>query len=234
MTAEQIKKELAAKAEPGFAEKVTRFFKTAPGTYGYGDVFIGVRVPEIRKVVKNYRHLPLDQIKTLLLSGIHEERFAALVLMNGRFAAGGAKEDEKRRIYELYMDRRAHVNNWDLVDVSAPHIPGAWLYKRDKAPLYTLSASESLWDRRIAVVSTLFFIRKNRFKETLSLAGMFLDDKEDLIHKAAGWMLREVGKRSPDTEEAFLKTHLHRMPRTMLRYAIERFPQEVRRRYLEA
>ena len=207
------------------------FFKTGPGEYGEGDVFIGIRVPVLRKLARQYQGMTLGEAGALLQSRIHEERLLALFILIGSYVKGG--ESRQERIYELYMRNRHCINNWDLVDSSAPNIVGAFLMDRSKEPLGMLAGSASLWDRRIAVVSTLYFIRRGRFSETLEISRVLLSDKEDLIHKAVGWMLREVGKRDLETEEDFLKTCYKKMPRTMLRYAIERFPEARRQAYLK-
>jgi 3-methyladenine DNA glycosylase AlkD len=213
------------------AEVAQRFFKTGPGAYGEGDVFLGIRVPVIRKQVRACRDLPMGEVKKLLGSRFHEARLLALLLLVERYRRGTDRERE--RIYKLYLARTRHVNNWDLVDLSAEHIVGAHLAGRSRRPLHRLARSADLWERRIAILSTFHFIRQDDFAETLALAELLLHDSHDLIHKAVGWLLREVGKRDRKTEVAFLKKHYRAMPRTMLRYAIERFPERERRRYLK-
>jgi 3-methyladenine DNA glycosylase AlkD len=207
------------------------FFKTGPGQYGEGDLFRGIRVPELRKLARAHQEIPLEQTERLLHSPYHEDRLLALLILTRKYA----KVDEAGRkvIYELYLRNTRFINNWDLVDVSAEHIVGAFLGGRNQKPLDRLARSCSLWERRISILATFQFIRRGRFDATLRIAGLLLADKEDLIHKAVGWMLREVGKRDLQTEETFLIVHYRRMPRTMLRYAIERFPEEKRRRYLK-
>lgn len=207
-----------------------RFFKTGRGEYGEGDLFLGIRVPVIRQCVKIYWDTPLDEVVEILNSPYHEARLLALLIMVAKYAKG--TEQERKTLYRVYLDHTACINNWDLVDCSAEHVVGAYLFTRPRAPLYRLVKSESLWERRIAVLSTFHFIRRNDFKDTLKLAEILLLDREDLIHKAAGWMLREVGKRDQNIEREFLDRHAHAMPRTMLRYAIEKFPEPVRQRYL--
>lgn len=207
------------------------FFKTGPGEYGEGDIFLGIRVPRLRKLAKEYQDIGLKETEALLQSGIHEERQLALFILIGSFLK--ASRSEQERIYELYIRNTAFINNWDLVDSSAEHIVGAFLMDRSAEPLFTLARSESLWDRRIAVVSTHHFIKRGRFSETLEISKRLLSDKEDLIHKAVGWMLREIGKRDLESEENFLKTYYRSMPRTMLRYAIEKFPESKRQAYLK-
>jgi 3-methyladenine DNA glycosylase AlkD len=217
----------------GNAEDVAflaRFFKTGPGQYGEGDVFIGVRVPVTRRVAKEFRSLPFDELERLLHSEIHEERLAALVILT--LQAAKADAAAKRRIYELYLANTRHINNWDLVDLSAPQLVGAHLEDRSRGPLYRLARSRWLWDRRISILATFHFIRRGDFGDALAIAEMLLADKEDLIHKAVGWMLREVGKRNCATLQGFLDRHHRVMPRTMLRYAIEKLPERKRRAYL--
>ncbi len=230
--ASDIRRRLAALADPAVAEHSRRFFKTGRGEYGEGDRFLGIRVPVLRKEIGRFAPTPLGDIGQVLDSPFHEERLFALLLLVRLFGKGG--EPERRAIYDLYLARRSRVNNWDLVDSSAPHIVGAWLEARDRRPLYELAESGSLWDRRIAIVSTFHFIRRGSFDDTLQLSFVLKNDREDLIHKAVGWMLREVGKRDPDAARAFLRRHASGMPRTMLRYAIERFPGEERKAFLLA
>ncbi len=213
------------------AAKHQKFFKTGKGEYGEGDKFIGVRVPLIRKLLREFRGLSLEEIKTLLFSPWHEERLFALLMMDDSFKRGDDKRKEE--IYTLFMNSTSQINNWDLVDSSAAYIAGAWLFDRERTPLFQFAESDNLWKRRIAIISTQYFIRKNDFEDTLRISEILLKDKEDLIHKAVGWMLREVGNRNMHTEERFLKKHYKRMPRTMLRYAIEKFPEEKRQIYLK-
>jgi 3-methyladenine DNA glycosylase AlkD len=230
MTARLVQRRLRALANPAQAKILRRFFRTGPGEYGEGDVFLGVMVPVSRKIAATFRRLPLAEIRKLLRSRVHEERLVALLLLVRRFSA--AAEPERRRIFRLYLRSRRYINSWDLVDLTAPNIVGAYLADRDRAPLRRLARSPNLWLRRIAIVATHWFIRRNDFRDTLQIAAMLRNDREDLIRKAVGWMLREVGKRDPEAEESFLRAHAARMPRTMLRYAIERFPEPKRRRYL--
>jgi 3-methyladenine DNA glycosylase AlkD len=217
-------------ADPDDAKNLSCFFKTGPGEYGEGDRFLGIRVPALRRLLKEYRYVPLNSALRLLHSPWHEERLFALLLLIARF--NGGSEPERRSVINAYLANRRFINNWDLVDLSAPYILGPWLYRHKRTCLTTLARSSSLWDRRIAVISTFYFIRQNDFSETIRLARMLLSDKEDLMHKAVGWMLREVGKRAPDVEKQFLNRYSSRMPRTMLRYAIERFPCRERLRYM--
>jgi 3-methyladenine DNA glycosylase AlkD len=231
MTVEQIRTKLQKLADKERAAVSKRFFKTGPGEYGEGDLFLGIRVPELRKLAKEYDHIGLDETKQLLHSPIHEERFLALAILVRSYGKGDKAQQKK--IYEFYLGNTRFVNNWDMVDASAEHIVGAFLADKSTAPLYKLAGSMSLWERRIAITSTFHFIKQGRFSETVRIAEMLLSDKEDLIHKAVGWMLREVGKRNLRTEENFLRRHYKKMPRTMLRYAIERFPEPERRGYLK-
>jgi 3-methyladenine DNA glycosylase AlkD len=229
---EALRRDLAALADPVKARVLAGFFKTAPGQYGHGDVFLGIPVPRQRTVVRAYRSLPLNSIATLLASDIHEHRLTALLILIERYRTAAA--DERNRLLDFYLSHLAGVNNWDLVDVSAPAVLGDCLLRHGqrRGLLMRLARSENLWERRIAVVATFAFIRNGRFAETLRVARLLLADRQDLIHKAVGWMLREVGKRDPAAEHAFLKEHAAKMPRTMLRYAIERFPQDTRRAYM--
>ena len=225
-------KELGCKKQ---AEIYRRFFKTGKGEYGEGDIFWGIRVPVLRKVAKNYSGLDLPEIEEFLQDPVHEVRMTALLLLIDKFSKG--KETEKREIYEIYLKNiRKHINNWDLVDLSAPWIMGGFLKerKKERRKLYQLAQSPSLWERRVAMLSCLTFIRNNDFEDALGIAEKLLEDKHDLIHKAVGWMLREIGKRNGETEERFLKKHKGKIPRTALRYAIEKFPEKKRKGYLFA
>ncbi len=230
MIYQEILDYLNSLANPEIATHSERFFKTAEGEYGFGDRFLGIRVPVIRQAVKKYNSTQLDVAKELLKHEYHEVRLFALLLLVFRFSKPSL--DEQEQIYHLYMDNTRYVNNWDLVDGSAHHIVGAFLENRDRTILYNLAESYSLWERRIAIMSTFYFIKKNQFHDTLNISEQLLSDREDLIHKAVGWMLREVGKRDLAREVAFLNAHYQRMPRTMLRYAIEKFSKEERLRYL--
>lgn len=225
-----IQTHLRSIADPATALGSQRFFKTAPGQYGAGDVFLGIKVPVLRALVKIFRDSPSKTIAALLKSKFHEERLFALLLLIDFYQRG--TDADKKQAYDLYLAHTAHINNWDLVDVSAPYIVGNFLEDKPRQILYELVASESLWERRIAIIATFHFIRRNEFTDTLRLAEHLLDDPHDLIHKAVGWMLREVGKRDLAAEEGFLQHHYRIMPRTMLRYAIERFPETRRRQYL--
>jgi 3-methyladenine DNA glycosylase AlkD len=207
-----------------------RFFKTAPGQYGEGDIFVGLPVPAIRKLAREYRTLSFSETTQLLQSSIHEARLLALLILIHTFTKGEAPLQE--RIYNLYLRNTRFINNWDLVDVSAEHIVGAYLRYRNRSPLHTLAVSELLWDRRISIMATFHYIKRKEYDETLHIAQILLRDREDLIQKAVGWMLRETGKRDRLIEEKFLEAHYKTMPRTMLRYAIEKFPEKLRQQYL--
>ena len=230
MTGPEIRRRLMARAQPARIPVLKSFFKTGPGEYGEGDVFVGVSLPAMREVCRDCRGAGLDAIRTLLRSRIHEERLLALLLLVDAFKRGD--EAAHRSIYEFYLSHTAFINNWDLVDSSAPSIVGAWLHERSRAPLRRLAKSPSMWERRIAILATQNFIRQGDLKETFRIADMLLDDPQDLIHKAVGWMLREAGNRDGAAERRFLKTRYHHMPRTMLRYAIEKFAPAERKKYL--
>ena len=208
-----------------------RFFKTGKGEYGEGDRFLGIRVPVIRQCVREYRAISLEDSTELLKSPFHEARLLALLIMVAKYSSAKVNA-EQEAIYRAYLCNTAFINSWDLVDCSAEQIVGAHLFFRDRKPIYRLVRSKSLWERRIGIISTFHFIKKKDFPDTLECARLLLNDKEDLIHKAVGWMLREVGKRDLDAEEKFLARYYKQMPRTMLRYAIERFPEEERLAYL--
>jgi 3-methyladenine DNA glycosylase AlkD len=230
LTAAVLRRRLMAHADPSSVPILQRFFKTGPGEYGERDVFIGVRTPALRAVCRECAGAPVEAIRTLLRSRVHEERSLALMLLVLAFKS--ADDDGRRRIYEFYVAHTGFINNWDLVDSSAAQIVGGWLHGRSRAPLRALAASASIWDRRIAIIATANFIKRGEFADTFEIADMLLDDEHDLIHKAVGWMLREVGNRDGAAERRFLKDRYQRMPRTMLRYAIEKFPEPERKRYL--
>ena len=217
--------------DPAQAIHLQRFFKTGPGEYGEGDRFLGIKVPILRTLLKKHsQNIRLTDIKKLLRSPYHEKRLFALLLMVAKFS----KENNRREIFDLYMTNTRYVNNWDLVDQSAPYIAGAFLQHTSTKPLYSLARSNDLWERRIAMVATFHCIRQGKSATALDIAEILLHDSHDLIHKAVGWMLREIGKRcSMKIEEDFLQQHYTSMPRTMLRYAIERFPEEKRQAYLK-
>ncbi|MDD5393506.1 MAG: DNA alkylation repair protein [Thiothrix sp.] len=217
-------------ANPVDAANLQRFFKTAHGEYGAGDQFRGIRVPALRQLVKQYPNLSLPEVETLLHSPWHEDRLLALLMLVRQYPKADAPKQAD--IFALYLRNLPRINNWDLVDTSAEHIIGAHLLAQDRALLTQLVASTNLWERRIAVMATFHFIKRGDFADTLTLAARLLTDREDLIHKAVGWMLREIGKRDLSAEETFLQTHYRQMPRTMLRYAIEKLPEERRQQYL--
>ena len=231
MNAKDAKQTLKSLASPDVAKSSMRFFKTGPGQYGEGDTFIGIKVPTLRKVSREFRSLPLQEIALLLNSPIHEERHLALMILVLQVAK--CDDAYRRAVYDFYLQNSKFINNWDLVDCSAPQIVGGYLLDNPRKPLLQLTRSKSLWERRIAIVSTQHFIRNDDFADTLTISEKFLNDKEDLIHKASGWMLREVGQKAQTVLAAFLDQHAAAMPRTMLRYAIEKFPPAQRRGYLD-
>lgn len=230
MTASEAREELKVLASPEVAAISAKFFKTGPGQYGAGDVFIGVRVPALRKLARDFRDLPLEEVEVLLHSPIHEERLLALLIL----VAVAAKADErhKQTIFNFYLSNTRYINNWDLVDTSAPALVGAYLLDKSRNPLMKLAKSSNLWERRIAIIATQHFIRRGEFEDTLKISQILLSDTEDLIHKAAGWMLREVGKRHEPTLTTFLEQHGTVMPRTMQRYAIERLSPKQRQEFM--
>ncbi|HII64097.1 TPA: DNA alkylation repair protein [Candidatus Woesearchaeota archaeon] len=225
-----LRKDIRSLANPEKAGVLQGFFRTGKGQYGEGDVFLGVTVPQSRAISKKYALLSFANIKALLKSKIHEERLVALLILVHRYQKGD--EDEKKGIVDFYLGNTKCVDNWDLVDLSADKLLGHWLFGKDASLLCRLAESPHLWERRIAIVSTFHFIRNNRFSDTLKISGMLLGDKHDLIHKAVGWMLREVGKRDQPVLEGFLKRHHKKMPRTMLRYAIERLDEGRKKFYM--
>ena len=227
---EQVKTELKKLSNPDYAIKLQGFFKTDEGEYGEGDIFIGVRVPDQRRIAKKYRNIPLTDVLELLRSGIHEHRLTALFILTEQFNKGD--EEARRRIVDMYLGNTAYVNNWDLVDSSAHKILGVWLVDKDRDVLFELAESESLWERRISIISTFAFIDRGDLVDALALAGALVDDGHDLIHKASGWVLREVGKKDRSVLEEFLLEHYETLPRTMLRYAIERLPGDRKRFYM--
>lgn len=223
-------RELAAASDPDRARNLVWFFKTGKGQYGEGDKFCGITVPVQRKIASRYKHLPLVDLKKLLRSQVHEHRFTALEILVFQYESGDPAA--KRKIFAFYLDNASRINNWDLVDTSAPYIVGQHLLSGPRRILYRLAKSKDLWERRIAIVSTMAFIAQNDLKDTFAIAALLLKDKHDLIHKAVGWMLRETGKRSQPELLKFLKHNYTAMPRTTLRYAIERLPAEQRKQAL--
>ena len=227
----ELKKKIKEIANSDIAETMQWFFKTGKGEYGEGDVFVGLKVPTQRKLARAFRDLTLGDLKRLLNSPIHEERLISLFILIDKYDKGNEKD--KSKIFSFYLKNIKGINNWDLVDLSAPKVVGNYLSNKDKSLLEKFANSHNLWKRRIAILSTHEFIKSNRFDTTLKIARILLKDEHDLIHKAVGWMLREIGKRDLKTEEKFLKVYYKKMPRTMLRYAIEKFPEAKRKKYLQ-
>ncbi|MBT6774337.1 DNA alkylation repair protein [Candidatus Woesearchaeota archaeon] len=226
----EIKKDLFGLSDPVRAKHSQRFFKTGPGEYGEGDVFLGLTMPELRVVAKKYfREVSLVDVQELVKSKYHEFRMCALVMLVYKYE----KDMERKKIYEFFLKNTKYINNWDLVDVTVPKTVGAYLIDNDRSILYELVKSSSLWERRIAVLATFAFIRLGDFKDSLKISEILLEDKHDLIHKAVGWMLREIGKRDEKVLEEFLDKHVTKMPRTMLRYSIERLEEGKRKSYLK-
>ena len=224
--------EIRALANKEIAKHSLRFFKTAKGEYGHGDIFLGVRTPQIRLIAKKHIGISTTEMKTLIKSKYHEERLLGLIILVNKYSKA-KDEKSKNQLYKIYVSSFKYVNNWDLVDVTCPHIIGKHLMDNDRSILYSWAKSDDLWTKRIAIVSTHWFIRKNDLDDTFKIAEMLLNDEHDLIHKAVGWMLREAGKRDLEKEEIFLKKHYKNMPRTMLRYSIEKFPEPKRQKYLK-
>ncbi|AHJ96450.1 DNA alkylation repair protein [Hymenobacter swuensis] len=222
LTAHDVLARMHALANPERAVAVARFFKTGPGEYGEGDQFLGLTMPQQRLLAREFQQLPQPEILQLLHSPWHECRSVALVIWTLQFAKAGARQ--RKAIYAQYLANRHFVNNWDLVDITCPGILGTYLLDKDRAPLYELAAENHLWSQRMSIVSTLAFIRKGQFQDTFAMAELLLSHRHDLIHKATGWMLREVGKRNEAALEEFLTDHRGQLPRTTLRYAIERLP----------
>ncbi len=230
MKIENLRKELKKRGNKNKAQFLSRFFKTGKGEYAEGDIFIGVTVPESRVIANKYSDISIASAKKLLESKIHEERLVALLILISKYEKGNKKD--KNVIYKIYLSNTKNINSWDLVDISAHKIVGIHLWHKETKVLTKLAHSKNLWERRIAILSTFYFIKQNSYDETLRISNILLNDSHDLIHKAVGWMLREVGKKSLKKEEDFLKKHYFKMPRTMLRYAIERFPEIKRKKYL--
>jgi len=232
MIAKDVIKDLNSYADKKKAKLLQGFFKTGKGEYGEGDIFIGIVVPNQRIVAKKYKDLPVSEIQTLLNSEIHEHRLTGLFILTYKFPK--ADEKTKKEIVDFYLKNTEHINNWDLIDLSSVEILGEYFLTHPtyKKILYKFCKSKSLWERRISIISTFTLIRNRQFEDSLKIAEILLSDKEDLIHKAVGWMLREIGKRDLSVEEKFLNKHYKTMPRTMLRYSIEKFPEEKRQKYL--
>ncbi|NLC11676.1 MAG: DNA alkylation repair protein [Firmicutes bacterium] len=231
---EDIKSELRKHADPDKAAFLPKYFNAFPGGYGEGDQFIGVKVPLQRKVArKYYKNISLEELESLLREPVHEYRLTALIMLVNKFQQKKMEEEERKAIVDFYLRNISYVNNWDLVDSTADKILGAYLFDKEKALLYKLAQSGDLWKQRIAIIATFYFIRNEDYKDTLQIAKILLHHKHDLIHKAVGWALREVGKKNFQLLYNFLKEHYKNMPRTMLRYAIERFEPELRKKFLK-
>lgn len=226
----KLKEKLRKNADSERAKNQMNFFKTEKGSYGYGDVFLGIKVPEQRKIAKEFYDLSFEDLQKLLDSQIHEERLVALIILCARYEK---EKINRKKIFDFYIKNSKRINNWDLVDVSAPRISGRYLLDKPRKRLHEFSKSDNLWEKRISIVSTYAFIRESQFDDTLKIAENLLRDPHDLIHKAVGWMLREVGKKNQKILENFLKKHSKVMPRTMLRYSIEKFPGKLRQFYMK-
>ncbi len=230
---EELKKEIEASGNSEKAKLYQRFFKTGKGEYGEKDVFIGLTMPKQREIAKKYSNLSLPKIQELLKNKIHEHRMIGLIILSNKYKK--AKEEEKANIFNFYLKNTKRINNWDLVDLTAPNIAGEFLYfnKKNRKILYELARSENLWEKRIGIISTLYFIKHSDFEDSLAIAEILLNDSHDLIHKAVGWVLREIGKKDEFVLEDFLRMHYHNLPRTTLRYAIEKLNEEKRQKYLK-
>lgn len=229
-TADNLIQEFKKDSNPSLAKKYLKFFKTGPGEYGEGDIFIGLSVPKQREIAKKYKNMELKEIQKLIKSPTHEHRMAALMILKMQFEKDSG--DKKERIVKFYLKNKRYINNWDLVDISSYKILGEWLLDKNPDILYELAESDSLWDRRIAIVTTFAFIHTGEYKHTVKLAEKLINDKHDLIHKATGWALREVGKKDINTLLKFLNKHASTMPRTMLRYSIEKLADKQRKHYM--
>ena len=233
MTAAFVLSELQSIGSLEKAVHLSRFFKTGPGQYGEGDRFLGVMVPYSRAIAKANKAMPLEEVQLLLESPWHEARLCALLILVYRFKERKITEEEREQIYSFYIKNARRCNNWDLVDLSCRDIVGEYLVDKDRSILYRLADSENLWEQRIAVVATWAFIRRSDFNDTLALAERFMAHKHDLMHKAVGWMLREVGKKDRETLTNFLEKNATQLPRTTLRYAIEHYPEPQRQYFLK-
>ncbi|MDD4382482.1 MAG: DNA alkylation repair protein [Candidatus Dojkabacteria bacterium] len=230
MIRKNIVKDLENVSDKDKVPGLLRFFKTGKGQYGYGDRFVGIKTPDLAKIIKRYyKDISFDELEFFVTNPIHEYRVFGFMCLVHKYEA---KTADKESIFKYFKRYIKYLNNWDLVDITVPHVIGEYLFDRDKDWLYNLARSKNLWYRRISVISTFEFIRRGKYDDTLKISEILLDDKEDLIHKAVGWMLREVGKRNLDIEESFLKKHYKVMPRTMLRYALEKFDEPKRQMYL--
>lgn len=231
MTLQDVKEEIQKNSNPENAKNSSRFFKTGKGQYGEGDIFVGIKNPVLRQMSHKFKDISMSDNLLLLKSKIHEERLLALFILIKKYSK--ADEEGKSEIFQVYLTNRQYVNNWDLVDLSAYKIVGDYLFDKDKSILYQLAISNGLWDKRIAMISTFFFIKNDKYEDAFKLADILLNDKHDLIQKAVGWMLREIGKRDIDAEKIFLQNRYKTMPRIMLRYAIEKFEETERQKYLK-
>lgn len=225
--------ELKNIADPEKARNLRWFFKTGKGEYGEGDIFLGITVPKLREISKKYQNLKFYDLRKLLESKIHEHRLSALMVLRFKYENKKTEERSRKEIVRFYLSNTKKINNWDLVDLSCHYILGNWLLDKDREILYKLSRSKNLWERRIAIISTFAFIHEKQFQDSLKISEILLQDNHDLIHKAVGWVLREVGKKDKQTEINFLDKHYKTMPRTMLRYAIEKFSEKERKFYLK-
>jgi len=225
-----IKQELQALADPQTAQHSQRFFKTGKGEYGEGDIFLGIRVPVIRQLAKKHQQLPLDKIESLLHSNFHEQRLLALIMMVNLYKKSDTSTQQQ--IFNSYINNVQYINNWDLIDTTTPHIIGAYLFDKNRQILFDYAKSDNLWQRRIAVLACFYFIQLEDFSDFIKIAEMLVDDQQDLIHKAVGWMLREAAKRQLSITMNFLDQYAASMPRTMLRYALERFPADLKKEYM--
>jgi 3-methyladenine DNA glycosylase AlkD len=243
MTLKKLLEDFKKQSNPSKAKLLSGFFKTGNGQYGEGDVFLGLTVPQQRILAKKYVNLSFDEIQALLNSKIHEHRLTGLIILTYQYETASKekikditkmneKEKKKKAIFDFYLKNSKNINNWDLVDVTCPRIVGDYLLDKDRKILYQLAVSNNLWEKRIAIISTAMFIRNNQFADTLKLSNILIRDKHDLIHKAVGWMLREVGKKNQQVEKEFLNIHAKLMPRTMLRYAIEKFNDKDKKYYM--
>jgi 3-methyladenine DNA glycosylase AlkD len=226
----ELKTALKANANNEQAKILQRFFKTGPGGYGEGDIFLGIKIPVLRSIAKQHLDLTLIELQDLIVSPVHEERMSALMILVTNFPK--STQEKREKIYKFYLKNAKNINNWDLVDLSAPQIVGGFLIDKDKQVLEKLAVSKNLWEKRIAMLASFQFIKIKQFDTALTIADILINDENDLIHKAVGWMLREIGKRDLKIEEDFLKNRYKNMPRTMLRYAIEKFPETKRKAYL--
>jgi len=231
MKLKNLRKVIRDSANEKQAKTMQWFFKTGKGEYGEGDIFVGIKVPVQRQIAKKFLDLENQDLKILLNSKIHEERLIALLILVDKYQK--ANDKGKERVYKFYLSSSKKINNWDLVDLSAPKIMGEHLLNNDKEILFKFALSKNLWERRIAIISTYTFIKNKQFKTTLQISDILLNDDHDLIQKAVGWMLREVGKQDLKTLENFLKPRYNKMPRTMLRYSIEKFSEKKRKKYLK-